>query len=220
VSIEGARRAVVDASHALARGGLVLGSAGNLSARVGERVAVTATGALLASISAEQVTVTDLQGTVIDGALAPTSELDLHLGIYERFGAGAVVHTHAPVATALACVISELPCVHYGMLALGGSVRVAGYETFGTPELAASVLDALEGRSAALMANHGTVALGPDIEAAVASTELLEWAATVYWRASLLGTPNVLDGAQQSAVVEAAVRRGYGQTQAAGPEAS
>ena len=70
------------------------------------------------------------------GELAPTSELDLHLGVYRRYDAGAVVHTHAPMATALSCVLDELPCVHYQMLLLGGTVPVAPYETFGTPELA------------------------------------------------------------------------------------
>src|SRR5829696_2742152 len=116
-----------------------------------------------------------MDGEVLDGELAPTSELDLHLSIYRRYDAGAVVHSHAPVATALGCVLDELPCVHYEMLLLGGTVRVAPYTTFGTPELARSVVEALEGRSAALMANHGAVTHGADIEAAVRATELLEW---------------------------------------------
>ena len=72
-----------------------------------------------------------------------------------------MVHTHAPMATALSCVLEgELPCVHYQMLLLGGSVPVAPYATFGTPELAAAVLDALEGQTAALMANHGAITYG------------------------------------------------------------
>ena len=97
----------------------------------------------------------------------PTSELELHLGVYRRYEAGAVVHTHAPIATALACVLDELPVVHYQMLALGGPVRVAPYATFGTPELAELTLDALEGRTAALMANHGAIAYRPDLDVAV-----------------------------------------------------
>jgi L-fuculose-phosphate aldolase len=117
------------------------------------------------------------------------------------------------VATALSCVLDgELPCVHYEMLALGGTVRVAPYATFGTPELAASVVDALEGRTAALLANHGTVAHGADMEAALRATELLEWAATVYWRAAAIGTPRVLDEDARRAVIEAAVARDYGRT--------
>jgi len=96
------------------------------------------------------------------------------------------------------------------MLLLGGSVRVAPYRTYGTPELAESVLDALEGRTAALMANHGAIAYGADLDAAVEASLLLEWACTVYWRASMIGSPNVLDEEQQQAVVAAAVERRYG----------
>src|SRR5204862_105062 len=82
--------------------------------------------------------VVDLAGGLAWGELEPTTEIDLHLGVYRRFDAGAVVHTHAPMATALSCVLDELPCVHYQMLLLGGTVRVAPYETFGTPERAAA----------------------------------------------------------------------------------
>ena len=151
--LEQVRHEVASACRHLAAGGLVLGTAGNVSARSGDRVAISPTGAVLGQLTPEQVTVVDLDGEVVEGELAPTSELDLHLGVYRRYDAGAVVHTHAPMATAVSCVLDELPCVHYQMLLLGGSVRVAPYATFGTSELAASVLDALEGRTAALMAH-------------------------------------------------------------------
>lgn len=206
------REQVAAAARRLAADGLVAGTSGNLAARAGDHVAVTPTGGVLAELDAEQVTVVDLEGTVVHGDLAPTSELELHLRIMERYGAGAVVHTHAPMATALSCVLDELPCVHYEMLLLGGTVRVAPYATFGSPELAASVLDALEGRTAALMANHGTVAFGADVGAAVRATELLEWACTVYWRARAIGEPRVLDEEQRQAVVDYAVRSKYGAT--------
>jgi L-fuculose-phosphate aldolase len=209
------REQVASACRRLATDGLVVGTAGNVSVRTGDRVAVSATGAVLADMTPDEVTVVDLEGGVLEGELAPTTELDLHLGVYRRYQAGAVVHTHAPMATALACVLDELPCVHYQMLLLGGSVRVAPYATFGSPELAASVIDALEGRTAALMANHGALTYGPDLRRALEATELLEWACTVYWRASLLGTPRVLDDEQRQAVIEAAVSRGYGTTRPA-----
>jgi L-fuculose-phosphate aldolase len=204
------RRQVAEACRRLAAEGLVLGTAGNVSARSGERVAITPTGAALAELRPDQVTVVDLAGEVVDGELAPTSEIALHLGVYERFDAGAVVHTHSPMATAIACVLDELPCVHYGMLMLGGAVPVAPYATFGTPELAESVLTALEGRTAALMANHGAITHAADLAAAVELALLLEWACTVYWRASSLGEPRILDEAQQRDVIDAVVRRGYG----------
>jgi L-fuculose-phosphate aldolase len=210
------REQVAAAARRLAADGLVAGTSGNLSARAGDHVAVTPTGGVLAELDASQVTVVDLEGNVVHGDLAPTSELELHLRILERHGAGAVVHTHAPVATALSCVVDEVPCVHYEMLLLGGTVRVAPYATFGSPELAASVLDALEGRTAALMANHGTVAFGADVAAALRATELLEWACTVYWRARAIGEPRVLDAGQRQAVVDYAVRSSYGATREAG----
>lgn len=206
------RAAVADACRRLAAEGLLIGTAGNVSVRAGDRVAVTATGAVLARITPDQVTVVDLDGTVVAGTLRPTSELELHLGVYRRYGTAAVVHTHAPMATAVSCVLDELPCIHYQLLALGGTVRVAPYATFGTPELAASVLDALHGRGAALMANHGAVTHAPTLDQAVEHALLLEWACGVYQCAAAMGRPRVLDEGQQLAVIEAALARDYGTT--------
>jgi L-fuculose-phosphate aldolase len=206
---------VAAACRRLAAEGLVLGTAGNVSARHGDEIAVTPTGGVLAELEPEQVSVVNLEGEQVDGELAPTSELGLHLGVYRRYDAGAVVHTHAPMATALSCVIDELPCVHYQMLALGGAVPVAPYATFGTPELAQSVLDALEGGSAALMANHGAIVHAQDLDAAVELSLLLEWACTVYWRAAQIGDPRALDDEQLQAVVDTVVSSGYGTTRRA-----
>ena len=209
------RERVATACRRLAEEGLVVGTAGNVSARAGDAVAISPTGAVLASVAPEQVSVVDLDGKLVDGDLEPTSELGLHLGIYRRYDAGAVVHTHAPMATALSCAVDEVPCVHYQMLLLGGAVRVAPYATFGTRELAESVLDALEGRTAALMANHGAIAYASGPDQAVELSLLLEWACTVYWRAAALGPPRVLDAEQRGAVVAAALERGYGTTRPA-----
>lgn len=206
------REAVAAAARRLAAEGLVIGAAGNVSAAAGDLVAVTPTGARLAELEPEQVAIVDRSGELVDGTLAPTSELALHLGVYERFDAGAVVHTHAPLATAISCVADELPCVHYSMLLLGGTVRVAPYATFGTPELAEAVAAALDGRTAALMANHGSVNHAADLDAAVEGALLLEWACGVYWHARAIGEPRVLDEAQRAAVIAAAVERGYGTT--------
>jgi L-fuculose-phosphate aldolase len=208
-----AREAVAAAARRLASQGLVLGTAGNVSARAGELVAVTPTGAVLAELQAEQVVVVDLDGATVHGDYAPTSEIELHLGAYRRLRAGAVVHAHSPVGTALACVLDELPLVHYQMLALGGPIRVAPYATFGTEELATLTLDALEGRAAALMANHGMIALGPDVEAAVENALLLEWASELYWRAAAVGSPRTLDAGQAQDFIDAIAARGYGALQ-------
>jgi L-fuculose-phosphate aldolase len=161
------------------------------------------------------VSVVDLDGRLVHGDLQPTSELGLHLGVYRRFDTGAVVHTHSPVATALSCVLDELPAVHYAMLALGGAVRVAPYATFGTPELAGAVLDALEGKTAALMANHGALVHGADMAAAVELALLLEWACGVYWRASAIGEPRTLGQEDLNAVMTAVLERGYGEVRPA-----
>jgi L-fuculose-phosphate aldolase len=207
------REQVAAACRSLAAAGLVRATSGNVSARDGDRIAVTPTGGVLAELTAEQIAVVDLGGAVVEGSLAPTSEIGLHLGVYERYGAGAVVHTHAPVATALSTVLDELPCVHYEMLGLGGSVRVAPYRTFGTPELHDAVLDALEGRTAALMANHGAITYGADLAAAVEATQLLEWACTVYWRAAAIGRPHALSEEELRDFGAALVERGYGRIQ-------
>ena len=210
--LEREREQVAAAGRRLAAEGLVLGTAGNVSARGGDEVAITPTGAVLATLEPEDVSVVDLEGRQVDGELAPTSELDLHLGVYRRYDAGAVVHTHAPMATALSCVLDELPCVHYQMLLLGGTGPVAGYATFGTPELARLVLDALEGRRAALMANHGAIVHADDLDGALELSLLLEWACTVYWRAAAIGEPRVLGAEQRDAVAAAALARDYGST--------
>jgi L-fuculose-phosphate aldolase len=214
-SLDELRAAVAAASRQLAADGLVHATAGNVSAVAGEHIAITPTGARLERLRAQDITVLDRSGAVLEG-VEPTSEVELHLGAIERLGAGAVVHAHAPFATALSCVLEgEVPCVHYEMLMLGGPVRVAPYETFATPALAAAAVEALDGRTAALLANHGTIAFGADLDAAVRATELLEWAATVYWRAAQLGTPRALDEQQRQAVIDVAVARNYGTTQPA-----
>jgi L-fuculose-phosphate aldolase len=212
-TLDAAREAVAAAARRLATEGLVLGTAGNVSARAGDLVAVTPTGAVLAELEADQIVVVDLDGRTTHGGYAPTSEIELHLGAYRRHRAGAVVHAHSPVGTALACVLDELPLIHYQMLALGGPVRVAPYATFGTPELAELTLDALEGRTAALMANHGMIAIGPDLDAAVANALLLEWAAELYWRAAAIGRPRTLDAGQAQDFSDAVSARNYGSLQ-------
>lgn len=209
----GLRAGVAAAARQLAEAGLLVGTAGNVSARDGELVAVTGTGVVLGACTADDVTVVTRAGEVVEGRLAPTSELALHLGVYDDSPhVAAVVHTHAPFATAVACVLDELPVLHYQQLALGGEIRVASYATFGTDALAASVRTALEGRSAALMANHGSVAVGAGIEKAVENAVLLEWLCQLHHRASALGTPRALTAEQQADVIRVAIERDYGTT--------
>lgn len=211
-----AREEVAAAARRLAAEGLLVGTAGNVSLREGDRIAVTATGVVLADCGPDDVTVVSASGEVLDGSLVPTSELDLHLAVHAARAdarSGAVVHTHAPYSTAAACVLVELPVLHYQQLLLGGEVRVAPYATFGTPALAAHVVAALEGRQGALMANHGSITVGETLAKAVEHALLLEWLAALHHRASALGTPRVLTEEQQADVVTQALERRYGTTQ-------
>ncbi|MCW2766009.1 MAG: aldolase [Nocardioides sp.] len=207
------RDSVAAAARRLAAEGLLIGTAGNVSARAGARIAVTATGVVLSGCTPDEVTVVAEDGAVLEGDLVPTSELDLHLGIYATTSTAAVVHTHAPYSTAAACVLDELPVLHYQHLLLGGAIRVAPYATFGTTELARAVREALADRQAALMANHGSVAIGSSLEKAVDNALLLEWLATLHHRAAALGTPRALSDDEQVAVITAALQRNYGSTQ-------
>ena len=210
--LETEREAVAACCRGLAAAGLTPGTSGNVSVRSEEQVAISATGLVLADATPDAVSVVDLNGELVEGALEPTSELDLHLGVYRRYQSGAVIHTHAPMATALSLVVDQVPCVHYSMLLLGGDVPVAPYATFGTPELAAGVVSALEGKTATLMASHGAICHGADLDQATELSLLLEWACGVYWHACQIGEPRVLDAAERAAVAEAALARGYGST--------
>jgi L-fuculose-phosphate aldolase len=185
---------LVEACHRLAAAGLVVGTAGNVSVRVGERVSLTAKGVALGEVTTDDVAVADMDGQVLAGS--PTSELELHLAVYRRYDAGAIVHMHAPMATAVACVLDELPVVHYQLVALGGSIRVAPFHPFGTRELAVAVADALRGRSAVLLANHGAVNYASTLADAVNGAVVLEWACRLYLDASRPGRPRVLDERQ------------------------
>lgn len=214
-SIAELRTSLTAACHRLAAEGLFVGTSGNVSARSGELVALTATGAVLGEITPEQITITDLTGRIVDGEFVATSEAPLHLGVYRHAPAehvGAIVHTHSMMATTLGTVIDELPVVHYAQLTLGGTLHVAPFHPFGSIELAAAVGAALDGRLAALMANHGAVALGATVAKAVENALLTEWLCELYLRARTIGEPRALTAEQQQAVITAALASGYGST--------
>jgi L-fuculose-phosphate aldolase len=205
---EADRAALADAARAIGESGMVPGSAGNLSLRRGDRMLITPRGAELEAIDPRDL----VDVAIADGAVAadhtrdsrPSSELDLHRAVYAGVGGdgGAVVHTHAHHATVVGTLVDELPAIHYAIAAFGGPVRVARYETFGTPELAAAVADALADRTAALMANHGAVVAGATPAEAVSKMITLEWVASVYYHAIATGRePRVLSDADLAAVV-------------------
>lgn len=214
------RHRIAAVGRQLARDGLVSGTAGNLSVRTENSVVITATGAPFVTLHRRQMVVVDVRdGHVIWGKFKPSSELNLHLGIYRHYAsAGAIIHTHAPWATTVACAVDELPCIHYQMLPLGGTVRVAPYHCFGTEELIGETLKALEGRTAALMANHGAIVHADSLEKAVESTLILEYSARLYCQASQLATPRVLNVSQWRDVSQQVRKLDYGKIQPLQPQ--
>ncbi|WP_327314164.1 class II aldolase/adducin family protein [Streptomyces sp. NBC_01235] len=201
-----ARRTVTD--------GLVVGTSGNVSVRVGDTVLVTPSGVPYDRLTPHDVTGVDLAGRQVLGTLVPTSELPMHLAVYRGTDAGAVVHTHAVHATAVSTLVGELPHVHYMACALGGAVRVAPYATYGTEELAENMLLALADRTGCLLQNHGTLTYGTTLDQAYDRTAQLEWMCRLWLTASSLPgrNPTLLTEEQ---VAEAGERlRGYGQRRA------
>jgi len=197
----------------LAADGLLIGTGGNVSQRRGDTVLITASGIRLGDCTPDDLVEVDLDGAVLEGRFAPTSELALHLDLYRSTPALAVVHTHSPAATAVACSparFETMPVIHYQQLMLGGDIRIAPYATFGTPELAAHVRVAIEGRQAALLAHHGAVTTGPSLSSAADSALLLEWLAELLLRVAAVTEPVPLSEAQQIDVITQAIERRYG----------
>jgi L-fuculose-phosphate aldolase len=145
----------------------------------------------------------DFAGTVL-GAGKPSSEWRFHRDILAaRPDVGAVVHTHSRYATALACLQRDIPAFHYMIAAAGGdTIRCAPYALFGTQELSDLALQALRERKACLLGNHGMIALGADLKAALALTLEVESLAQQYWTALQLGEPHILSSRQMQAVME------------------
>ncbi|MFG1810213.1 class II aldolase/adducin family protein [Streptomyces sp. NPDC049040] len=193
---------VVDTARRTVADGLVVGTSGNVSARVGDVVVVTPTGVPYDRLRPEDLVAVGLDGRQVHGDLLPTSELPMHLAVYRATGARAIVHTHAPHATAVSTLVDRLPPVHYMTATLGGPVRVAPYALYGTPELAAGALAALRDRTACLLANHGTLAYGPTPARAHERTGQLEWMCRVWLLATASGTPRTLTGADLAAAAD------------------
>ena len=193
-----AREQVAETGRRLVDDGLVLGTAGNVSVRVGDLVAISPSSIPYHLVGADDVCVVDLAGVPFAGldTPPPSSETPMHLAIYADSDATAVVHHHGLSSTAVSTTVDELPPLHYYALQLGGPTRVAPYATFGTDELARSVLDALEDRTAALMQNHGAVAHGDSLDRAYDRARLLEWLCALHLQAHGPGTPRILTAAE------------------------
>lgn len=197
------RQALVDAARKLLALRLNCGSAGNVSARCGDGLLITPSGLDPDSIDADDIVRVSLAGHA-QGRRAPSSEWHLHRDLYlSRPDAGAVVHTHSPFATALACQRRAIPSFHYTVARFGGDdVRCADYALFGTRELSRTIEVAMDGRNACLMANHGAVVCADDVGAAVTLAIELEFLSELYWRALQGGAPVLLTPIEVEAVGE------------------
>lgn len=193
---------VHSAARRLEACGLNRGAAGNVSARRGTAFLITPSGLEPDACTPDDMVLVDQDGGFA-GRLKPSSEWRIHRDIYRaRPEAGAVVHTHAPFATALACNGADIPPFHYMIARFGGAtVRCARYATFGEQALSDAVIEALDGRCACLMANHGMLVFGRDLAQAVALAVEFETLCEQYWRALQIGTPRLIDDAEMARVL-------------------
>ncbi len=203
--LEKERREVVETCLFMQSNGLIVGTAGNVSIRVDDKVAISPSGVPYETMTAEDVVVFSMDGERVDGILEPSSELPLHLSVYRETAAKAITHNHAPASTALGLVVDEIPPSHYYSAMLGGIIRVAPYAEFGTDELARNVTDALKGRSGALMKNHGAITIGPTVKKAAGLLPILEYVCEIHLRAMATGAPIALLSPEQMADAKAAI---------------
>jgi len=174
--------------------GLAPGTTGNVSVRTARGFVVTPSGMAYDQLRGDDAVAIDLDGTIRPGQRVPSTEWRLHRDILAaRPDVHAIVHTHSLFCTSVSCLRRPIPAIHY-MIVLAGSDEIpcADYATFGTAELAASVVRALGRGRACLMANHGMVALGDSLAAALRLAADVETLAAQYWHAAQLGQPHVL----------------------------
>jgi L-fuculose-phosphate aldolase len=183
--------------------GVNRGKSGNVSARTRNGFLVTPSGLAYEQTQPADIVAIDAAGKAT-GRRDPSSKWRFHYDIYRaRPDCSAIVHTHSSFAVTLACVRMDVPAFHYMVAVAGGSsIRCAPYATFGTQALSDHALAALEGRKACLLANHGLIALGADLDAALALAVEVEALCEQYWRALQIGQPVILSEEEMGVVVE------------------
>lgn len=204
---------MLDAARALAQQGLNRGTSGNIGCRLERTFLVTPSGIPADDLRPELMVEMDFDGAVLGGG-RPSSEWRIHRDVFAaRREVGAVVHTHSRYATTLACLHLEIPPFHYMIAAAGGdTVRCAPYALFGSQQLSDLALQALVDRKACLLGNHGMLALGASLRAALALAVELESLCEQYWSALQLGQPRLLTSSQMQEVMERF--KTYGQAEA------
>ncbi len=176
--------------------GLNQGTSGNISARYEDRMIITPSSIPYENLKPESLASMHIDGQYgsWEGPFKPSSEWRFHLDIMKaRPEVNAVVHTHSIYATTLAMARRDIPAAHYMVAIFGGdSVRCSDYATYGTKELSAYALQALEGRNACLLANHGMLVTAPSLEKAMWLAQELETLCRQYYQALLIGGPVIL----------------------------
>lgn len=198
-----ARQSIVDACRQMNALGINQGASGNISARWHDGLLITPSGLPYEVMSAADIVPMQLDGSH-DHRLKPSSEWRFHCEIMQaRADVGAIVHAHPIYATGFAICRKEIPAVHYMIAAAGGpTIRCGGYASYGTAELSAIALAALEGRNACLLANHGMIATGPDLEKAMWLALEVETLCKQYAAALQIGTPHILPDDEIARTVE------------------
>jgi len=200
------RETLVEYGKKLIDTGLTVGTGGNISIydRESGYMAITPSGLEYHKLSPKDIIIMDLDGNVVEGNWKPSSEYQMHSLVYKnREDVNAMVHTHAIYSTTISALNVELPAVDYLVAHSGGkNIRCAKYATYGTAELAENALEAMKGRKAVLLANHGINVVGTDMNEAFAITEQLEFCARVYWQAKAIGDPVILEDDEMEMMVD------------------
>ena len=184
---------------------LTTGSGGNISVCNREKnlVAISPSGLDYYETTPEDIVILDMDGNLVEGKHRPSSESGMHLAFYKnRADVSGIVHTHSKFATAIACMGWELPAVHYLIGMAGHRVKCTGYATYGSDELAKEALETIGDSNAVLLANHGLIALGEDVDRAFSTAEHLEFVSEVYYLTKTLGTPNILSDENMDEVMK------------------
>jgi L-fuculose-phosphate aldolase len=196
------RKEVIEVCLAMNEEGINQGTSGNVSVRTPEGFLITASGIPYKKMKPHHIVEMDLDGGY-RGEYLPSTEWRMHMDIFKRRPeAGAIVHVHSNYASALSCLRRDIPAFHYMIGVAGGTtLRVSDYAEFGTQELSDTMLTAMEGRSACLLANHGQICFGPDLDKALWRAGEIESLCKQYWIASTIGKPVILDDAQMASVL-------------------
>jgi L-fuculose-phosphate aldolase len=208
------RELIIEYCLRMLKDGLTVGTSGNVSVRVGENIAITPSGVDYETLVAENICVVTLDGKHVDGPDNQSSEVPMHVVVYQNTDALAVVHTHPVYATVVGTLLDETPRTHYMLALLGGPVRVAPYAQFGTEELARNCIVAMKDRYGVLLQNHGATTYGETLAKAYSRSMYLEWLCRIYCEAKTLGEPRLLTAVEFDAAARAVST--YGQSASKG----